>query len=317
MRNKITIKEGEIQRILGLHKKAILKENKFLNEIGLGGEGEPDYSKIGDNTYNTKDISPKGKAGSSGNQSSSKEYGFTYSDGLKIVLKTGKTKPGGKGNIYFRCDPYTQGYHFKFNNVLYKNKSLSDRLKDVFCNSNKASYTQRGDLKFYNQNGNYFSLNQGQVWKWKSDKVQNTNPEDKCKVRPPKPQKGKASTTDVTFYYDGVKGCKYGQGSKGFKTQKECEKTCVIKSQDDLDDGGNNNTGKFVPCNFDYEMVMKAITEKCGRSGSSDLNSDGKGVNGTSGTSGTQGTSGTGGIQNPLPVNNRLSKELYYRMIAD
>ena len=65
------------------------------------------------------------------------------------------------------------------------------------------------------------------------------------------------------------------------------------------------------------EMVMKAITEKCGRSGSSDLNSDGKGVNGTSGTSGTQGTSGTGGIQNPLPVNNRLSKELYYRMIAD
>ena len=34
MRNKFTITEGEVQRILGLHKQAILKENgkNILNE---------------------------------------------------------------------------------------------------------------------------------------------------------------------------------------------------------------------------------------------------------------------------------------------
>ena len=34
MRNKFTLKEGEVQRILGLHKQAILKENNYqiLNE---------------------------------------------------------------------------------------------------------------------------------------------------------------------------------------------------------------------------------------------------------------------------------------------
>ena len=30
MRNKFTLKEGEVQRILGLHKQAILKENNSL-----------------------------------------------------------------------------------------------------------------------------------------------------------------------------------------------------------------------------------------------------------------------------------------------
>jgi hypothetical protein len=301
MRNKLTIKEGEIQRILGLHKRAILSE-----QITTPDKRNMDQTKV-----NAKDLAGNNqKDGSSGNQKSSKDYGFTYSGGLKIVLQTGKTKSGGKGNIYFRCDQYKQGYHFKFNNVLYKNKTLSDKLKDVFCKSNKASYTQMGDQKFYNQNGNYFSLYQGQVWKWKSDKAQNTNTKDKCKARPPKP--GSTSVQSINYYLsDDKKSCYSKTGGNGFTNKKECEKTCVKSSQDDQNDGDNNNRRKFEPCSFDYEMVMKAITEKCGKSGSSDLNS------GTSGTSGTQGTSGTGGIENPLPVNNRLSKELYYRMIAD
>ena len=29
MRNKLNLKEGEVQRILGLHKQAILKENNY------------------------------------------------------------------------------------------------------------------------------------------------------------------------------------------------------------------------------------------------------------------------------------------------
>jgi|688.fasta_scaffold29098_2 hypothetical protein len=62
---------------------------------------------------------------------------------------------------------------------------------------------------------------------------------------------------------------------------------------------------------FDFGTVMKAIddTGKCPRSGSSSLS-------GTSGTSGTQGTSGTAGIETPLPVSNKLSSELYYKMIG-
>ena len=59
---------------------------------------------------------------------------------------------------------------------------------------------------------------------------------------------------------------------------------------------------------------MKAIddTGKCAGSwGSSD------GTNGTSGTQGTSGTSGTNVIQNPLPINNKISADLYYKIIAN
>lgn len=34
MRNKFTLNEGEVQRILGLHKQAILKENKIILSEG-------------------------------------------------------------------------------------------------------------------------------------------------------------------------------------------------------------------------------------------------------------------------------------------
>jgi hypothetical protein len=73
-------------------------------------------------------------------------------------------------------------------------------------------------------------------------------------------------------------------------------------------DVNQNNSNKYT---FDFDAIMKAIndTGKCAGSwGSSD---------GTKGTSGTQGTSGTNVIQNPLPINNKISADLYYKIIAN
>jgi hypothetical protein len=62
-----------------------------------------------------------------------------------------------------------------------------------------------------------------------------------------------------------------------------------------------NNSNKYT---FDFDAIMKAIndTGKCaGYSGSSD---------------GTNGTNGTSAIQNPIPINNKISADLYYKITA-
>ena len=313
MKNKLKINEGEIQRILGLHKKAVLKENKFLNEVGLGGENEPDFSKRGDSIYNAKTIKVKPK-------SDKKGFAYTYAKGAKLPGTT-PNSPATQfkgGNMYFRCSPYKGDAHFKHNKLFWVNTKLSNELKKAFCQSknNKDSYTQLYNQKIENKgSGRGITFPKGTVWRWKSESnEEQINLTEKCKIR--KPKGGSVKTQDVSYYYNGVSKCEYGQGSKGFKSEKECNKTCVKQIDNEDGDEGSDELTKVRGnrYTFDFDTIMKAIndTGKCGGfSGSSD------GLSGTSGTQGTAGTSGDGGIQNPLPITNRLSKDLYFKMISD
>ena len=96
----------------------------------------------------------------------------------------------------------------------------------------------------------------------------------------------------VSANCNGTTPCIFGNSKTNINLRNAfCDKTWP---------NNQNNSNRHT---FDFDTIMKAIDDT------------GKCV-GTSGTSGTQGTSGTGGIQNPLPINNKISADLYYRIIA-
>jgi len=121
------------------------------------------------------------------------------------------------------------------------------------------------------------------------------------------------------YYCKCVEGkCKpktYSSDSRDIPDECDDKKNCSLQTpggQVETPGGkvdvNQNNSNKYT---FDFDAIMKAIndTGKCAGSwGSSD---------GTKGTSGTQGTSGTNVIQNPLPINNKISADLYYKIIAN
>jgi hypothetical protein len=132
-------------------------------------------------------------------------------------------------------------------------------------------------------------------------------------------QPNAGGSTRYKYYCKCVEGkCKpktYSLDSRDIPDECDDKKNCSLQTpggQVETPRGkvdvNQNNSNKYT---FDFDAIMKAIndTGKCAGSwGSSD---------GTKGTSGTQGTSGTNVIQNPLPINNKISADLYYKIIAN
>jgi hypothetical protein len=327
MRNKLNLKEGEVQRILGLHKKAI-NENlnifstnkpvlseavkysqkdehpfdrietatpqkqgeKRIKSFWTPEETKWEETKDGAKTtldYDTKVFFKckkyndfdflvdeanngkyvwfkseklgsvlrgkfcKNKSADEGSSSSDKEkrqgYGYTH---LKAKKVANIELPAQ--NLYFRCKPYKNGFHFKNKAGLAKNSPLTKALTKVFCESDKTEYKQMKQQTFVDEKNTKFVLEANTIWKWK-----NTGKEEVI----PDPDSGKKE--------DGKDGLA-AYGSSGTRYT------------------------------FDFETIMKAIddTGKCPRSGSSDQ----AGTSGTSGVQGTSGTQGTSGVGAPVVI---------------
>jgi hypothetical protein len=207
-------------------------------------------------------------------------YAYTYIPGIKVQNPLNPSMPSVNipgGNLYFKCEPYKKDFHFKNKGGFFKNSALTQALKSAFCSSNKGSYTQNYKQTLVGEKNAKFSLNAKTVWNWKSS--------------------GGSAEGSSELGNENSKGNFSGES------------------------GGNGNRGsRGNRYTFDFDAIMKAIdnTGKCaGVSGSSDGLSGTSGDKGANVTQGTSGTSGTGGIQNPAPVSNKMSKELYYKMIGD
>jgi hypothetical protein len=247
MRNKFTLNEGEVQRILGLHKQAILKENgkNVLNE---------ETTKTSYTTQKWNELELNTVIGGQGTRYAlAKGTVFSLTD-KKGVLRAKNTHlytaMSGPGKKWFKGDKTSVSF---------------------FCAQGKF-YIKGKKHNFYNST------------------LANALVKSICGVDP-----------SEVVSKDGV------DGTSNYNSKKDTKD----KSKKDTKDKSNNNTKvKGNRYTFDFDAIMKAINDTGKCAGSSD------GTNGTSGTQGTQGTSGQSVIQNPLPINNKISAELYYQITA-
>jgi len=286
MRNKLTITEGEIQRILGLHKQAILKENKIILSEGyalnLISRGDGYNSGIAPDLWAIKTIN----------------FGKKYGDILKATAVD--SDKSTFNNIEINC----------------KTKVLtikSDGAGSIGSQVANTTY-DLGSLKSTVE----AKCGPADLPKKEVDKKK---PVDEPKVDKPVDEPKKEVNCKNKTPFNALT-----DGGLNFKKERQkwvaanCNGTtpCILgnsKTNINLRNAfcdktwptNQNNSNKYT---FDFDAIMKAIndTGKCaGYSGSSD---------GTNGTSGTQGNSGTNVIQNPLPINNKISAELYYKITA-
>ena len=336
MRNKFTLNEGEVQRILGLHKKAInenlniFSTNKtvLLEEINYSQKFKQSFERI---------KSPQKK-------------GETQIKSFYLPEKTKwkETKDGAKANVtdqdktpvFFKCVGYNN-FDFLVDEAesgkyaWFKSKKLGSILRGKFCNNKNADegssnlgvdYKQTRQQNFLPLPGKgkvEFSIPADNIWKKAGDKGAITkkpgwnNIGFLCAGYLSPKNVAYNFMYDKTWYRnkafgDFLKpkfcGTKTETNNDGKKVDGTSELDTKDKSNKDTKDKSNNNTKvKGNKYTFDFDAIMKAIndTGKCaGYSGSSD------------GTNGTNGTQGTNGIQNPVPINNKISAELYYKITA-
>ena len=249
MRNKFTITEGESQRILGLHKQAILNENgqNILNE------------------ENTKTSYTTKKWNELELNTTYDEQGFRYAIPKGTVFSLTDTKGvlrAKKAALYTALsgpnEPWDKG---------------SETSVSFFCAQGKFYIKGKKDVNFYNS------------------ALTNALVKSICSVDPSK-----------------------------VVAKKEVDGTSEYKSKKDTKDKPNNNPNNNPNVNpkvksnkytFDFDAIMKAINDT-GKCAGSWVSSDG-----TNDTSRTQGTQGTSAIQNPIPINNKISADLYYKIIAN
>ena len=278
MKNKFTITEGESQRILGLHKKAILKENKIILSEGyklnlIAAEGW--NSGIAPQKWNLQSFKVTKKNGefltvtvldSDGSQFTNCVINCRTKDILTI-------KSDGEGSLGGQMNGTT--YRLGSDLVAAVTKSCEvpvdvvDKPVDVV---DKPVEEPKKEVNCKNKNP-YNALTDGGL-NWKKEKRK-----------------------WVDANCNGTTPCIFGNSKTNINLRNAfCDKTWPTNQ---------NNSNKYT---FDFDAIMKAIndTGKCAGSwGSSD------------GTNGTQGTSGTNGIQNPIPINNKISADLYYKIIAN
>ena len=260
MRNKLTIKEGEIQRILGLHKKAILKENK-----SIVAEAE--------NTF--KVVSPL---------QLEPTKGWGNANGIKIWNAVFKPSTKIKNSLITTKKVIVQTVA---EGSIFWEKVVLNRDNKAYvvynCKTQKAYVLGSTD-----PNAKKYIDYKSKIGKWTFNASNMQSLQKLCNKIP----------KDPTLRDEVV--VKYEKGNEG-------------SSEYDKENKNLTSYNKGVRGNrysFDYNAIMKAIddTGKCGSvSGSSD---------GTNSTSVTQGTSGVSGIQAPAPISNKISKELYYKIIA-
>ena len=354
MKNKFTIAEGEVQRILGLHKQAILKENKIiLSEVyGLNlinatnGADEKWYLKSFKVSKKNGDILTATVVDSDDSKFSNIEINCKTKNILTI-------KSDGTGSYGHQHNGTT--YRLGNDLVAIITKACSGTNKSNEGSSNldgnkntKTSYTTKQwnelELNTYNSGQGFrYAIPKGTVFSLTDTKgvLRAKKAALYTAMSGPGKEWGKGSETSVSFF------CKQGKFYiKGYKdknfyssalakalvnsicnvdpskvvAKKEVNGTSEYKSKKDTKDKPNNNPNNNPNVNPKvkgnrYTFDFDAIMKA--------INDTGKcagswgSSDGTNGTSGTQGTSGTNGIQNPIPINNKISKELYYTIIAN
>ena len=293
MRNKFTITEGEVQRILGLHKQAILEENKIILSEAYGGlkliSASGWNSKNAPKTWylnSFKVIKISGKfltvkvVDSNNSQFTNCVVNCRTSDILTI-------KSDGDGSLGGQLDGTQYRLGSDLVAAITKSCSATNKPKEGTSNYEKPKKEEpkkvidkpvdepKKEVNCKNKNP-YNALTDGGL-NWKKEKRK-----------------------WVDANCNGTTPCIFGNSKTNINLRNAfCDKTWPTNQ---------NNSNKYT---FDFDAIMKAINDT-GKCAGSWVSSDG-----TNDTSGTQGTQGTSAIQNPIPINNKISADLYYKIIAN
>jgi hypothetical protein len=311
---------------LGLHKQAILKENKIIlsegHKLSL-------ISRNGSNPFLPKTWNLK-------------SFKITKKVGDFIKVSVVDSDKGEYNNIEINC----------------KNKNILTIKTDGFgsdgAQNNGTTYQLGSDLiKLVTEKcsgvkkGNEGSSSSGGNYEQKKDQsltpipggknIQEFTLYGKGTTIWKKTKKGAITTKDfssgtykIGFLCDGYKDYDFIYAKKWFKNKELGtvlkKQFCGKKEINTLDlNSGKNEEGKDglvangtsgTRYSFDFETIMKAIddTGKCPRSGSSDQT----GTSGTSGVQGTSGTQGTSGVGAPVVIQKpTVTKDDFYQWTMD
>ena len=349
MRNKLNLKEGEVQRILGLHKKAINENlNIFSTNKPVLSEAVK-YSQEDEHPFDRIETATPQKQG----EKRIKSFWTPEETKWEETKDGAKTTLDYDTKVFFKCKKYND---FDFlvdeaNNgkyVWFKSEKLGSVLRGKFCKNKDADqgssssdkekrqgyaytkikpFTNKRSIRF--QGGNlYFSCKpytQESHFKldnvfWKNEVLQNTLIKNFCKYKKTSYVQMKdqpLTITDMTNKYF----------FKQINSSKDSVWKWVGKKEINTPDpnSGKNEEGNdgFLAAgtsgtkySFDFETIMKAIddTGKCPRTGTSDQ----AGTSGTSGVQGTSGTQGTSGVGAPVVIQKpTVTKDDFYQWTMD
>jgi hypothetical protein len=348
MRNKLNLKEGEVQRILGLHKKAI---NENLN---IFSTNKPVLSEAVKYSQKSEHFFERIKTAMKQGEKQIKNF---Y---LPDKTKWKETKDGAKTKIddyngtkvFFKCKKYNN-FDFLVDEanrgkyVWFKSEKLGSVLRGKFC-KNKSADEGSSDFGNDKKQGYAYTYIPGGNFNVSNTTTANTPGQNmyfRCD----------AYKKDYHFKYGKVFH-KNETLTKKFKSvfcssnkpsyKQEIKQTFVSENNTKFSLGANTvwkwkNTGKeeVIPdpnsgkneegkdglvvagssgtrYSFDFETIMKAIddTGKCPRSGTSDQ----AGTSGTSGVQGTSGTQGTSGVGDPVVIQKpTVTKDDFYQWTMD
>ena len=255
MGSKFQLNEGEVQRILNLHRTAILKENKSIIS-------EADTFK----TVSPLELDPS--------------QGYDNYDGIKIWGAEFKPSTKIKNSLVTTKQITIQG--LKSNGTVYEGELKNNKGYVVYNCKTKRGYVigstnkKAGKYLDYNQAPdkptydmkNFKSLDKLCLQATVRDEVVVTP--DKCAIRKPQVD-GKVTTQDISYYYDGKSKCERGQGSKGFSSIEDCTKKCVTQKKYEEDAKDKYRT--IIPVIDDEDVYDDEIV----RGGESDDDYDKKG----------------------------------------
>jgi hypothetical protein len=339
MRNKLNLKEGEIQRILGLHKKAIIKEHKIssLNEeLLMEKTYEINLMKRGGNNNWLK---PKDKV----TKFKVKNYNKDMVEG-EVTIKDGNRDEVIP--VQFDCkkpdvmditdDSQIRGSQYrtdeKLKNLI-KWYCAGKPKKDTGGGEDgKKTYKQAYDQKLKYDTPQEIRGANGYKMTFTDLKIPAGT------IYTSLPEKNgisfKIKSGDkVLFGWFGCKSKKFSVNKipltdeKKALTKKLVSELCKVADSKKNINNPDPNSGKNEEGNdgflaagtsgtkysFDFETIMKAIddTGKCPRTGTSDQA-------GTSGTSGVQGTQGTSGVGAPVVIQKpTVTKDDFYQWTMD
>jgi hypothetical protein len=282
MRNKLNLKEGEVQRILSLHKNAILKESgkNILNE-------ESTFTLKSDVKFKPSETNP-----------SSNKIRLYQGTKFKVSTKI-KNSLVSTRKVLANFPSYASGYlstsyednrafvvyNCKTKNIYLIGSTNEGAKEDYDINSNKkATWKTGGSMQSLDKLCEESVVKNQEVIK----------PEQKKLTDDEKIKKAKACGHKTWEDYQ----------ASGWKCKKENQGG----ETGDLRNGTSGN--RYT---FDFETIMKAIddTGKCPRSGTSDQA-------GTSGTSGVQGTQGTSNVGAPVVIQKpTVTKDDFYQWTMD
>jgi hypothetical protein len=335
MRNKLNLKEGEVQRILSLHKNAVIKEHKIssLNEELLM---EKTYvvnlkKRLGLNSGGLKSKDKITKIKVKSFNKDMVEADVTFGDGGSIDVSFDCTKPdimviGGDGQM--SGSEYRTDEKFKYLIKWYcagKPKKDRDDVKQEKKNTGYAyTYIPGGKYVVSNTTVNipgqnmYFRCDAYKKdYHFKYGKVFHKNETLTKKFKSVFCSSNKPSyKQEIKQTFVSETNTKFSLGANTVWKWKNTGKEEVIPDP-------NSGKNTFLAAgtsgtrySFDFETIMKAIddTGKCPRSGTSDQ----AGTSGTSGVQGTSGTQGTSGVGAPVVIQKpTVTKDDFYQWTMD